>query len=562
MESSLSSLLHSHSFTTLHFKPQSPFLLQHQQPLSLSTSSFTKIPFSIHIHQKGIPVNPSTPRKIYINAPLLSWDSTSTTHAQMRALELELNESRFRSVVSGFAGSNSILEGFKVHGVLIKNGFLPSSVVMNACLVELYFKFGEIELARRVFDESCHRDVFLWGAMIGGFVRNRLPMDALEYVRLMVEDGMRLNSVLVIIILPVIGKVRARRIGKEVHAYILKTRLDFGQAAIQLALVDMYCKCGEIGLGRRVLYSSMERKVGSWNAVMSGYASIGRLEQAIRSTIWVRKGFRPGVVAIATALPIYAHSRALKQGKEIHAYALRHCFLPHVSIVSSLMVLYSKCGVIEYSLKLFDWVEQRNVILWTAMIDSYVESGRMYEALGIIRSMQLTEHRPDTVTIARMLSVCGELKLEKLGKEIHGQVLKRDFTSVHYVSAELINMYGTCGVVEKAKLVFDAVPVKGSMIWTALIRAYGYKKLYRDAIDLLDQMVSNGCSPNTFTFQAVLSICDRAGLVEDALRIFNLISRYKIEASKEHCILMIRLLTRYGKLDKALGFVEMISSLE
>ncbi|KAE9611202.1 hypothetical protein Lal_00011989 [Lupinus albus] len=545
METSLSSLLHSHSFTTLHFKP---FLLQHQ-PLSLSTSSFTKLPFSIHIHHKAIPVIPSPHTKIHINAHL-------------RALGFELNDCRFRGIVSSFAASNSILEGFKVHGVLIKSGFLPSSVVINACLIELYFKFGEIELARRVFDESCHRDVFLWGAMIGGFVRNRLPRDALEYVRLMVEDGIRLNSVLVTIILPVIGEFRARRIGKEVHAYVLKTRLDFEQFAIQSALVDMYCKCGEVGFGRRVLYSSMERNVGSWNAVMSGYASSGRLEQAIRSTIWVRKGFRPGVVAIATALPICSHSRALKQGKEIHAYALKHCFLPHVSIVSSLMVLYSKCGVIEYSLKLFDRVEQKNVILWTAMIDSYVESGRMYEALGIIRSMQLTEHKPDTVTIARMLSVCGELKLEKLGKEIHGQILKRDFTSVHYVSAELINMYGTCGVVEKAKLVFHAVPVKGSRTWTALIKAYGYKKLYQDAIDLLDQMVSNGFFPNTFTFEAVLSICDRAGLVEDAFKIFNLMSRYKIEASKEHCIVMIRLLTRYGKLDKTQEFVEMISSLE
>ncbi|KAJ1439556.1 Tetratricopeptide-like helical domain superfamily [Sesbania bispinosa] len=282
----------------------------------------------------------------------------------------------------------------------------------------------------------------------------------------------------------------------------------------------------------------MVGNVGHWSACE-------RLEQEIRSMIRLKR-FQPGVITVASVLPICAKLKALKQGKEVHAYALKRSFLPQVSIVSSLMVLYSKCGMIEYSIRLFDRMKQRNVILWTAMIDSYVENGQLYEALGVIRSMQLTEHRPDTVTLARMLCVCGELKLVKLGKEVHGQVLKRGFGSVHYVAAELINMYGTCEVVDKAKLVFSAVPDKGSIAWTALIRAYGYKEWYQDAIHLFDHMISNGCSPNHFTFEVVLSVCDKAGFVEDAYRFFNLMSRYKIEASKEHCIIMVRLLTRYG----------------
>jgi len=82
-----------------------------------------------------------------------------------------------------------------------------------------------------------------------------------------------------------------------------------------------------------------------------------------------------------------------------------------LSVTSSLMTMYSKCGVFEYSRRLFDNMEQRNVISWTAMIDSYIENGYLCEALGVIRSMQLSKHRPDSVAIRRMLSVCGELNL-------------------------------------------------------------------------------------------------------------------------------------------------------
>ncbi|TKY68885.1 Pentatricopeptide repeat-containing protein [Spatholobus suberectus] len=412
-----------------------------------------------------------------------------------------------------------------------------------------------VDLARQVFGEIPKRDVNAWSTMITRFARNGMSREVLEYTRLMLEEGINPKLVVMTVILDAIGEVRARNLGREAHGFVVKRNLYYEELSIQSALIDMYWKCGDVGSGSRVLNGVMKRKSDCWIGLMSG-----RLEVAMRSIVRLKR-FWPGVVAVASMLPICAQLRALKQGKEIHAYALRHRFLPHVSIVSSLMVLYSKCGVIEYSMRLFDGLERRNVVLWTAMIDSCVENGRVCEALGVMRSMVLTEHRPDTVTMARMLRVCGELKVLKLGKEVHGQVLKRGFALVHYVAAELIDMYGICGDVDKVKLVFSAVPVKGSMTWSALIRAYGYKERYQDAVDLFDDMISNGCSPNRFTFEAVLSICDRAGFVEDAFRIFDLMLRYKIEASKEHCTIMIRLLTRYGKLDEAQRFVEMSSSL-
>ncbi|MED6203843.1 hypothetical protein PIB30_003132 [Stylosanthes scabra] len=448
-------------------------------------------------------------------------------YTEMRALGIELNVYTFTTVIKSFAGAPALFQGLKAHGLLIKNGFIDSSIIRTS-LIDLYFKCGKINLACRVFDEIPNRDVVVWGAMVAGFVHNRLQREALEYVRWMVEEGVELNSVVVMSVLPAIGEVSEKRLGKEVHAYVVKTKEYYRRVPIQSALIDMYCKCGDMSLARRVFYSSAERNLVCWTALMSGYA-------------W----------NVATVLPVCAQLRALKQGKEVHAYALKHWFLPNASITNSLMVMYSKCGVIEYSKRLFDTMDKRTVISWTAMIDSYVENGYHHEALDVIRLMQSSKHRPDSVAIARMLSVCGELKLVKHGKEIHAQLLKKDFAKVPFVSAELINMYGTFGEVNKAKLVFDAVPVKGSMTWTALIRAYGNNELYEDAIVLFDRMTSRGSTPTRFTFDAMLSILDRAGFVDEAYRIFKLMTRYKIEASKEHFDIMVRLFTRYGELEKA-----------
>ena len=106
--------------------------------------------------------------------------------------------------------------------------------------------------------------------------------------------------------------------------------------------------------------------------------------------------------------------------------------------------------------------------------------------------MQLSKHMPDSVTIARILSVCGELKSLMLGKEVHGQVLKKNFECIRFVSAEVVKLYGICGAIDHAKSVFDAIPIKGSMTWTAIIEAYGYSNRCQDAIALFDQMRSGG----------------------------------------------------------------------
>ncbi|XP_041009543.1 pentatricopeptide repeat-containing protein At1g71460, chloroplastic [Juglans microcarpa x Juglans regia] len=484
-----------------------------------------------------------------------------TTYTQMRELGVGLNVYTFSSVIKSFAGASALWQGLKTHALLIKNGLVGSSVLQTS-LIDMYFKCGKIKLACRVFQEIYERDVVVWGAMIAGFTHNRLQREALEYVRRMVNEGIKPNSVILTTILPAIGEVRAHKLGREAHAYVVKTKSYSRQIFIQSALIDVYCKCGDVGSGRRVFYGSTERNTICWTALMSGYASNGRLEQAVRSIVWMQQeGFRPDVVTIATVLPICAELRALKQGKEVHAFALKNWFLPNVSIVSSLMVMYSKCGILEYSAKLFDGMEWRNVILWTAMIDTYREHGYLNEALGVFRSMQLSKHRPDSVTMARILSVCGEAKTLKLGKEAHGQVVKKNFESIHFVSAAVVKMYGCCGEVDRAKLAFDTIPVKGSMTWTAIIEAYAYNDRFQDAMDLFDEMRSGGSTPNDFTFRVVLSICDQAGLVDEACQIFNLMQhRYKIKALEEHYSVIIGLLTRFGRIEEAQRFLEMSSS--
>ncbi|CAI0556466.1 unnamed protein product [Linum tenue] len=487
------------------------------------------------------------------------YQDVASAYGEMREMGVQPNEYTFCNIIKSFAGASAFKQGLKTHAVLVKNGLIGSAMLRTS-LIDMYFKCGRIKLAHMVFEEMSERDIVLWGAMIAGFSHNRRQLEALDYVRWMVQEGIHPNSVILTTILPVIGEVQARRIGQEVHAFILKTKNYFTQLPLQTGLISMYCKCGDMVSGRRVFYSSKNRNVISWTALMSGYVSNGRFEQALRSVVWMQQeGFKPDVVTVATVLPVCGKLGAINQGKEIHSYAVRRCFFPNVSVTTSLVKMYSDCGIMDYSVKLFDALERRNVISWTAMLDSYVEKGFTDEAFQLFRSMQLSKSRPDSITLARILTACGESKALRHGKEIHGQLLKKRLESIPFVSAATIKMYGSCGLIHYSRSVFDALSIKGSMTWTSIIDAHGCNGLYKDAIRLFEEMTSHGCTPNPFTFTVLLSICDKAGFADEACRIFEVMTRkYGLDVSEEHCSIMAGLLSSCGRSAEAERYARLV----
>lgn len=485
------------------------------------------------------------------------YDETVKTFSLMRELGIGLNVYTFSCLMKTLGGASALFQGLKTHGLLIKNGLVDDSIISTG-LIDMYFKCGKTRLAHQVFREvgNDQRDVVLWGAMIAGFAHNRLHVEALEYLRWMVKEKISPNSVILTTILPVISHVQSRKLGQGVHAYVIKTKEYSKQLFIQSGLIDMYCKCGDMVSGRKVFYGSLERNTISWTALMSGYAANGRLEQALRSIVWMQQErFKPDIVTINTIIPVCEKLKALKHGKEVHCFAVKHDFTRQVSITTALMMMYAKCGCHSYSVKLFDNLDRKNVISWTAMIESYVANGCFDEAIGVFRSMVVSKHRPDSVTTSRMLSVCGEMKALKLGKEIHGQVLKKDLGSVPFVSSEIVRFYGACGEISKAVMAFEMIPVKGSMTWTAIIEAYGCNCCYREAVNIFSEMIRRGFVPNQFTFKVILCVCEEAGFVDEACKVLELMrKRYKAEVREEHYSSIIRLLTSAGRTQEAERF--------
>ncbi|KAJ8527534.1 hypothetical protein K7X08_014985 [Anisodus acutangulus] len=89
-------------------------------------------------------------------------------------------------------------------------------------------------------------------------------------------------------------------------------------------------------------------------------------------------------------------------------------------------------------------------------------------------------------------------------------MVKTHYQPSVYLRTRLIVFYIKCGLLGDARWVFDEMPERNVVSWTALISGYSQKGHVFEAIHLFVQMFRSGTTPNEFTFATVLTSCTGA----------------------------------------------------
>lgn len=118
---------------------------------------------------------------------------------------------------------------------------------------------------------------------------------------------------------------------------------------------------------------------------------------------------------------------------------------------------------------------------------------------------------PNSFTFPFVLKACARLLDVQLGVKIHTLVVKSGFDYDVYVKTSLLCLYASCGYLGHAHKVFDDIPEKNVVSWTAIISGYIGVGQYREAIDMFGVLVEMGLRPDSFTIVRVLFACTQLG---------------------------------------------------
>ncbi|CAK9264941.1 unnamed protein product [Sphagnum jensenii] len=434
------------------------------------------------------------------------YEKTMELFKQMQKRGMRPDKFTFVPVLNACAGLRALEEGRRAHQLIMQTG-CEADVFVGSSLVDMYAKCGSMEDAWRVFCKMPSQDVVTWTAMILGCVRCGQGEKALELYKRMQQEGVQPNAVTFKGVLNACASLMALEEGRSVHQQMIQCACHL-DAFVGSSLVDMYAKCGSMEDAWSVFNKMPSRDAVTWTAMILGHVNCGQGQKALDLFHQMQEeGVQPDAVTFVGVLNACASLMALEEGRSVHQQMIQCACHLDAFVGSSLVDMYAKCGSIEEASRVFNKLPSQAVVCWTAMIFGHVKYGEGHKALDLFHQMQEEGVQPDAVTFVGVLNACASIMALEEGRYAHEQIIQNGCESDAFVGSSLIAMYAKCGSMEEASRVFNKLPSRAVVWWTAMI--FGHVKCGEGhkALDLFHQMQEEGVQPDAVTFVGVLNAC-------------------------------------------------------
>ncbi|KAM7279183.1 hypothetical protein ACFE04_006317 [Oxalis oulophora] len=401
-----------------------------------------------------------------------------------------LDQATLTTVMSALDRPELVYSTGMVHGLVILTGYCREITVGNA-LITSYFKCCCSKSGRQVFDEMLERNVITWTAVVSGLAQSQHYVDSLVLFQEMRSNGMVSPNLLTYLsLLTSCSGLQALLEGCQVHGVLWKLGFQ-SDLCIESALMDMYSKCGNFEDAWKIFESAEKLDEVSLTVILASFAQNGSEEEAMQIFIKiVKSGIKIDPNMISAILSVFGSGTSLGFGKQIHSLVIKRKFICNPFVTNGLINMYSKCGELGDSIKIFRRTGQKNVVSWNSMIAAFARHGDASRALKLYEQMTLEGVTPTDVTFLSLLHACSHVGLVHKGMEFLQtmiEVYKMEPRTEHYSC--VVDMLGRAGLLSEAKKLIEGLEIKPDvLIWQALLGAcsfYGDPEMGKYAADQL-----------------------------------------------------------------------------
>ncbi|XP_074330519.1 pentatricopeptide repeat-containing protein At2g46050, mitochondrial [Apium graveolens] len=447
-----------------------------------------------------------------------------------------------------------LAHGKQLHASMIKFGFFHNVLWLQNQILNLYIKCKQVDAASKVFDEIHVRNVVTWNTMISGLVgcgRIFCDLGFCYFTRMLigrlVPDSTTFTGLLKLCI-----EVNDIEIGRQLNSLVIKVGLS-KDCFVGSVLVDLYAKFGEVEDARKVFDFCLDRDLVLWNVMVSCYTLNGLGGEAFRVfKLMDLNGVKGDDFTFTSLINACSSWGPRELGRLIHGVVLKNGFDMDVVIASAVVDMYVKNDVMYDARKVFQAMKFKNLISWTTLIVGYGRHGDGKEATMLLVQMLGEGFNPDELTLASVLSSCGNLSLSGEIVQIHAYAIKTAISAFLSVGNALINAYSKSGNIASAFLSFNLIIEPDLVSWTSMIGACAFHGLSGAGIQLFEKMLSHKIRPDRVAFLEVLSACCHGGLVCEGFHYFELMTdAYEVVPDLDHYTCLIDLLGRGGLLIEA-----------
>ncbi|VAI75924.1 unnamed protein product [Triticum turgidum subsp. durum] len=257
---------------------------------------------------------------------------------------------------------------------------------------------------------------------------------------------------------------------------------DKEDAVLWTAMVSGYMDAGDVDKATELFQEMPVRNLVSWNAMVAGYVKNSRTDDALMvfKTIVRDADVRPNESTLSSVLLGCSNLSALGFGRQVHQWCIKLPLSRRITVGTSLVSMYCKCGDLEGACKLFSEMRTRDVVAWNAMISGYAQHGHGQEAINLFEKMKAQGVKPNWITFVAVLTACIHTGFCDFGiqcfetmQEIYGVKPRAD----HYSC--MVDLLCRAGLLERAVCLIRSMPFEPhpSAYGTLLAACRVYKNL-------------------------------------------------------------------------------------
>ncbi|KAH0636941.1 hypothetical protein KY289_036856 [Solanum tuberosum] len=178
---------------------------------------------------------------------------------------------------------------------------------------------------------------------------------------------------------------------------------------------------------------------------------------------------------------------------------LHQQFVDAVTKLGGLDSHFASSGYVHLARQVFD-ITYKDVLSYTAFIDGYARNALPIRALKLFLEMRRAQVKVDEVVVVAALSHAGTLRCVWFGKYLHGFYVEPGRVSRDvYIGSVRVDMYAKCGFWDNALKVFEDMPYKNLISWTAMIVGSIHCNRFREALYFLRDAIQKAC-PQSSTY--------------------------------------------------------------
>ncbi|CAL5183943.1 unnamed protein product [Lathyrus oleraceus] len=336
--------------------------------------------------------------------------------------------------------------------------------------------------------------------------------------------------------------------GISLHQRIIVNGLST-DSYIASSLINFYVKFGCSQVARKVFDFMPEKNVVPWTTVIGCYSRMGDVHEAFSLFHQMRyQGTQPSSV---TLLSLLFGVSELSDVQCLHACATCYGFMSDLNLSNSLLNVYAKCGSIGDCRKLFDFIDQRDIVSWNSLLSAYAQIGDLCEVLLLLKAMKVQGFEPGLQTFGSVLSVAASRGDMRLGRLVHGQILRAGFDLDAHVETSLIVMYLKGGNIDVAFRMFERSIDMDVVLWTAMISGLVQNENADKALAVFNQMLKFGMKPSTETMASVVTACAQMGSYNIGTSIHGYILRQELSLDTAAHNSLVTMYAKCGHLDQS-----------